>query len=69
MVLLEAAIAAPDNWFWYTLSTVLAVFLSGIIWRYIAKNDKLLEKITEILQEHETRITVMESNGNGKHKK
>jgi len=67
MVLTETVVYGPDAYFWYLLCGILGTALLGIlIW--IAVNTKaLLEKIVEQMADHETRITVIEKNGN-KHK-
>lgn len=37
----------PDNYFWYAFATGLASILIVIIWRYVSKTERVLEKITD----------------------
>ncbi|HZI24817.1 MAG TPA: hypothetical protein VFD46_07065 [Chryseolinea sp.] len=67
MIFLVETVAAPDQYFWYTLSSLLAAVLIYILWRYVGKTEKSIEKLTEsigqltvITKLHEHRITVME---------
>lgn len=70
MVLTETVIQ-PDAYLWYTLCGILGgSLLSVLVWIGI-RTEKLLQELVKSVANHETRITVLETNGNGngKHKK
>ena len=48
----------PDAWFWYTLSIVLAGALIWVIQRYINRHERILERVTQTLEEMKTMVAV-----------
>lgn len=53
----------PDQFFWYTLATLLGVALVWVIGRYITKQDKLMDRVLDMLMDlstiskvHDTRL-------------
>lgn len=68
MVLAETLIN-PDPLLWYTLCGALGgLLLCVLVWIGI-RTEKLLQELVKSVANHETRITVLETNGNGKNKK
>ncbi len=63
-------IISPDPLLWYTLcGTLGGLLLCVLVWIGI-RTEKLLQRLVETVANHETRITVIEKNGNStKHKK
>lgn len=49
MILLDAT-PMPDGLFYYSLSTLLALAIIAIIWRYIGKTDDLLKELKQAVQ-------------------
>lgn len=60
MILLETQPPNPDTLFWYTISSVLAVALLGIIMWYLNKNEAILKGVSETLQRLVTNDAVKE---------
>lgn len=59
----------PDQYFWYTIATVLVLVLVWIVQRYVSKTDKLMEKLVEGMNQldktaaiHDQRIQNLEKN-------
>lgn len=53
----------PDQFFWYSLATLLGMTLVWVISRYISKQDKLMDKVLDMLTDlssiskvHEIRL-------------
>lgn len=53
----------PDQYFWYTLATILGCALIWVIGRYITKQDKLMDRVLDMLMDlstiskvHDTRL-------------
>lgn len=40
----------PDGLFYYSLSTLLALAIIAIIWRYVGKTDDLLKELKQAVQ-------------------
>jgi hypothetical protein len=60
-------VSIPDGWFYYTLSSLLAMALIAIIWKYVAKTENCLgkletavNKLITISEVHEVRIKNLE---------
>jgi hypothetical protein len=55
--------AGPDQYFWYGLAVASTSLLIGVlIW--IGNNTRdILKRLVEQMADHETRITVLETNG------
>lgn len=50
----------PDQFFWYSVSSVLIVILIWIVQRHIVKTDKLLERLTDTINTLSTNVAVLE---------
>lgn len=49
MILLELQ-PMPDGLFYYSLSTLLALAIIAIIWRYVGKTDDMLKELKQAVQ-------------------
>lgn len=49
MIILDAQ-PMPDGLFYYSLSTLLALAIIAIIWRYVGKTDDMLKELKQAVQ-------------------
>lgn len=49
---------APDQYFWYTLSTILAGALVWIVMKYIGRTEMIMTSLKETIQQLSTLVAV-----------
>ena len=50
--------APPDQYFWYSLSTILAGALLWIVTRYVSRTEILITSLKETIQQLSTLVAV-----------
>lgn len=40
----------PDTWFWYSLSSLLAIALIWVLQRYVNKTETLIKELKDVVQ-------------------